>query len=80
MRSRRALMENTSMEHSARVDMRLTPQGECYTLEVNPNPWLHSSAEFAVAAKRSGREHADLIQEIVDLALARCRGGRLSVP
>jgi D-alanine-D-alanine ligase len=58
----------------ARVDIRLTPKRRYYTLEVNPNPWLHSSAEFAMAAKQSGREHADLIQEIVDLALARYRG------
>lgn len=59
----------------ARVDMRLTSEGEHFTLEVNPNPWLHSSAEFALAAKESGRDHGDLIMEIVDLALARCRGG-----
>jgi len=57
----------------ARVDIRLTPKRRYYTLEVNPNPWLHSSAEFAMAAKQSGREHTDLIQEIVDLALARYR-------
>jgi D-alanine-D-alanine ligase len=58
----------------ARVDIRLTPKRRFYTLEVNPNPWLHSTAEFVLAAKQSGREHADLIQEIVDLALARYRG------
>ena len=58
----------------ARVDIRLTPKRRIYTLEVNPNPWLHSSAEFSLAAKESGREHADLIQEVVDLALARYRG------
>ncbi|HMI31895.1 MAG TPA: hypothetical protein VK527_09165 [Candidatus Limnocylindrales bacterium] len=58
----------------ARVDIRLTPKRRIYTLEVNPNPWLHSTAEFSMAAKQSGREHADLIQEVVDLALARYRG------
>lgn len=58
----------------ARVDFRLTPKRRFHVLEVNPNPWLHSTAEFAMAAKESGREHADLIQEIVDLALARYRG------
>ena len=58
----------------ARVDFRLTPKRRFHVLEVNPNPWLHSTAEFALAAKQSGREHADLIQEIVDLALARYRG------
>jgi len=58
----------------ARVDFRLSPKRKFFTLEVNPNPWLHSTAEFALAAKQSGREHADVIQEIVDLALARYRG------
>jgi D-alanine-D-alanine ligase len=58
----------------ARVDFRLSPKRRYYTLEVNPNPWLHSTAEFSLAAKQSGREHSDLIQEIVDLALARYRG------
>jgi len=58
----------------ARVDFRLTPKRRFHVLEVNPNPWLHSTAEFALAAKQSGREHVDLIQEIVDLALARYRG------
>jgi D-alanine-D-alanine ligase len=58
----------------ARVDFRLTPKRRFYALEVNPNPWLHSTAEFSMAAKQSGLEHADLIQEIVRLALARYRG------
>ena len=58
----------------ARVDMRLTPKGRAFTLEVNPNPWLHSTAEFTLAAKQSGRDYAALIQEIVDLAVSRGRG------
>jgi D-alanine-D-alanine ligase len=58
----------------ARVDLRLSPDGTWYTLEVNPNPWLHSTAEFVLAAKESGREHAALIEEIVRLAMTRHRG------
>ena len=57
----------------ARVDMRLTPDGTCHTLEVNPNPWLHSTAEFVLAARESGRDHAGLIEEIARLAMARAR-------
>jgi len=57
----------------ARVDLRLKPDGTWYTLEVNPNPWLHSSAEFSLAAKQSGRDHAGLIEEIALMALARHR-------
>jgi D-alanine-D-alanine ligase len=58
----------------ARVDLRLAPDGSFYVLEVNPNPWLHSSAEFVLAAKESGRDYPSLIAEIADLALGRYRG------
>lgn len=56
-----------------RIDMRLTPKGEVYVLEANPNPWLWSNAEFAMAAKQAGRSYTDMIGEIVELALARYR-------
>jgi D-alanine-D-alanine ligase len=56
----------------ARVDLRLAEDGSFYVLEVNPNPWLHSTAEFAMAARESGRDHGTLVAEIADLALARC--------
>jgi D-alanine-D-alanine ligase len=54
-----------------RIDMRLTPDGKIYVIEANPNPWLSSGAEFAMAAKKSGRSYAELMQDIVDLAMAR---------
>jgi len=54
-----------------RIDLRLTPKGEIYVLEGNPNPWLSSGAEFAMAARASGRTYTDMLREIVDLAMAR---------
>ncbi|OFW16136.1 MAG: D-alanine--D-alanine ligase [Acidobacteria bacterium RIFCSPLOWO2_12_FULL_67_14] len=54
-----------------RVDMRLQPDGRVQVIEVNPNPWLASRAEFAMAARKSGRTYTQLVAEIVDLALAR---------
>lgn len=54
-----------------RVDIRLTPEGQVYIIEVNPNPWLTSSAEFAMAAKASGRSYRKLIEEIVESANQR---------
>jgi D-alanine-D-alanine ligase len=56
-----------------RIDMRLNKKGEVYVLEANPNPWLASSQEFAMAAKKAGRNYTQLIGEIVDLALSRSR-------
>jgi D-alanine-D-alanine ligase len=54
-----------------RIDMRLTEEGRIYVIEATPNPWLSSGAEFAMAARRSGRSYADTMQDIVDLAMAR---------
>jgi len=56
-----------------RIDMRLTPEGEVYVIEANPNPWLSSKHEFAMAAKRSGRSYTELIKSILELALERTR-------
>jgi D-alanine-D-alanine ligase len=54
-----------------RIDMRLTEKGEVYVIEANPNPWLASGAEFAMAARKSGRSYNQLVGEIVDLARGR---------
>jgi D-alanine-D-alanine ligase len=54
-----------------RIDMRLSSKGEVYVIEANPNPWLSSGQEFAMAAKKSGLSYAQMIGEIVDLAMAR---------
>jgi D-alanine-D-alanine ligase len=51
-----------------RIDLRVTDNGAIHVLEVNPNPY---QAEFAMAARKSGRTYTQLIDEIVDLALAR---------
>jgi D-alanine-D-alanine ligase len=55
----------------ARIDMRLRPDGRVAVIEANPNPWLAAKAEFAMAARKSGRNYTQLIEEILDLALAR---------
>ncbi len=54
-----------------RVDMRLQPDGGVHVIEVNPNPWLSSRAELAMAARKAGRTYTQLVEEIVDLAMAR---------
>ena len=54
-----------------RVDMRLQPDGRVHVIEVNPNPWLSSKAEFAMAARKAGRTYTQLVEEIVELAMAR---------
>jgi D-alanine-D-alanine ligase len=54
-----------------RVDFRLATDGTVHVLEVNPNPYLMPTAEFSMAAKKSGRSYVETIGEIVELAVAR---------
>ncbi len=54
-----------------RIDMRVSSKGEIYVIEANPNPWLSSGQEFAMAAKKSGLSYTQMIGEIVELAMSR---------
>jgi len=54
-----------------RVDFRLAADGTVHVLEVNPNPYLMATAEFSMAAKKSGRSYVETIGEIANLAVAR---------
>jgi len=54
----------------ARIDVRLTPQGEVFLLEVNPNPSLAEDEDFARSAGDAGVAYDALIQEILNTALA----------
>ena len=53
-----------------RIDVRLTPAGEVYVIEANPNPCLAQDEDFAQSACMSGVEYDKLIQEILDTSLA----------
>jgi D-alanine-D-alanine ligase len=57
----------------ARIDLRLGANGRVYLIEANPNPWLDPIAEFAMAAKESGRSYVEMIDAIVKAAMARRR-------
>jgi D-alanine-D-alanine ligase len=54
-----------------RIDLRVTPSGEIYVIEVNPNCYLERESEFARSAREHGLEYPALISRIVDLASAR---------
>ncbi len=69
-----AVYQALKLRDYGRIDMRLTPKGEIYVIEANPNPWLASGAEFSMAAKKAGRSYTQLIGEIVDLARIRYTG------
>ncbi len=58
----------------ARIDMRLSREGELFVLEANPNPQLAYGEDFAESAEKAGLDYAELLQRIVNLGLRR--GGR----
>jgi D-alanine-D-alanine ligase len=66
-----AAFQALELRDYGRVDMRLQADGTVHVIEVNPNPWLSSRAEFAMAARKSGRTYPQLVEEIVELATAR---------
>ncbi|MGE5315006.1 MAG: D-alanine--D-alanine ligase family protein [Acidobacteriota bacterium] len=57
----------------ARVDIRLSAQNVPYVIEVNPNPDISHDAGFMRSAKTSGRTFSDVIQTIIECAVARHR-------
>ena len=53
----------------ARIDLRLTPNGEVYVIEANPNPQIARGEDFAESARLAGIEYGALLQRIVNLGL-----------
>jgi D-alanine-D-alanine ligase len=58
----------------ARIDFRLTPKGELYFLEANPNPDIARGEEFSSAAKAAGLDYEPLLQKILNLGISQGRG------
>jgi D-alanine-D-alanine ligase len=54
----------------ARLDYRLTEEGELYLLEANPNPNIADGDDFAESAAHSGIPYDALLQKIISLGLS----------
>ncbi len=59
----------------ARLDLRLTRDGQIYILEANPNPGIARTDECASSALKAGIHYEELIQRILNLGL---KAGRAS--
>jgi D-alanine-D-alanine ligase len=70
-RTTRRVYRMLELDGYARVDYRLTPKGELYLLEANPNPEIAEKEEFASAALAAGIKYRQLLHRIVSLAMAR---------
>jgi D-alanine-D-alanine ligase len=54
----------------ARLDYRLTEEGDLYLLEANPNPNIANGDDFADSAAHSGIPYDTLLQKIISLGLS----------
>jgi len=55
----------------ARLDFRLTPDGDPLVLEINTNPGIAPDAGFAAAVARAGMSYDEMIARIIDAAHIR---------
>ena len=54
----------------ARLDYRMTNDGEFYLLEANPNPQIALNEDFADSAAHCGLSYGQLLQKIITLGLS----------
>jgi D-alanine-D-alanine ligase len=57
----------------ARMDLRMSEDGQVYLIECNPNPQLAYDEDFANAAEHAGMSYEALIHRIISLGLQRHR-------
>lgn len=58
-----------SIRGAVRLDLRLTPEGEVFFIEANPNPMLAKDEDFALSAQKAGLSYPELIRRLINLAL-----------
>jgi len=55
----------------ARIDFRLTPEGEVYFLEANPNPDIAYEEELAASAAANGLSYEALLEKLLRIGMRR---------
>ena len=62
----------------ARLDYRVTQDGQIYLLEANPNPQIAHNEDFADSANHCGVDYELLLQKITALGLRYRTGAEAS--
>ena len=65
----RRIYRALGMSGYARMDFRVTSQGQVYVLEANANPNLEAAEDFAESARVGGTAYAQLLERLMDLGL-----------
>ena len=74
LRTAHAAFSALECQDYGRVDLRVTPEGMPYVIDINPNCDLHPDAGFAKAARAAGMDYTALAQRLVAVALERTHG------
>ena len=61
---------NLNLSGYARMDLRMTQDGNVYVLEANPNPQLSFGEDFAESAAHVGLSYEKLLQKIIRLGIS----------
>lgn len=65
------VFQTTGCRDFARVDFRLTDDGQPYILEINALPGITPSSDLTLMAEAEGWSHADLVCAVLDAGLRR---------
>ena len=65
----RRIYRSLGMSGYARMDFRVTAEGQAYVLEANANPNLEAAEDFAAAAAAAGTPYGELLERLMDLGL-----------
>jgi D-alanine-D-alanine ligase len=65
----RRIYRALGMSGYARMDFRVTAQGQVYVLEANANPNLETAEDFAESARAAGSSYTELLERLMDLGL-----------
>ena len=57
------------MSGYARLDYRVTEDGDAYLLEANPNPQIAKDEDFALSAKHVGIDYPELIEHLIQFGM-----------
>jgi D-alanine-D-alanine ligase len=66
----RRIYRALSLSGCARMDFRVTADGQVYVLEANANPNLEAEEDFAESARAAGIAYDDLLGRLVQLGLS----------
>jgi D-alanine-D-alanine ligase len=66
----RRIYRSLGLSGCARMDFRVTADGQVYVLEANANPNLEAAEDFAQSARAAGVEYDDLLSRLMALGMS----------